>query len=423
MKSNWRYGTLAGAAAAVFGGGAATADAAGFFLPYQGTAAIGNSLAGVAALGEDASTVFWNPAGMARIETRQIAISGAIVDSNLRLTGSSASTGPSPALSTGGDGGNAGATALVPSAFMVLPFGRFAFGLGVSATFGSMTEYEAQWRGRFQAIDTEIQALNLNPSLSYRVNDHWSVGFGVNLTEFDAEFGRRVALAPAVEGNAKLQGNDFAIGYNAGILWEMTPETRLGLSYRSETQFQLGGNQTVLGPTGVPVPGQNFPIRADLTMPAMANLSGVHALNERWTLLGDAMFMQWSDIQNIDIRRAANDVSTGSPLQYQFRDTWRFSAALNYRYDDRWLFRGGIAWDQSPVKGSAERTASLPDSDRIWLSIGTRFDITPSHRLDLAYAHVFFQESQISRTTNGMTLRGDYSNSADLLSAQYTFSF
>lgn len=420
MKSNWRYSSLAGAVAAALGGGAATAGAAGFFLPYQGTAAIGNSLAGVAALGEDASTVFWNPAGMARIDTRQIAIAGSVVDSNFEFTAGPGTTGPSPALSTGGNGSNAGAGTFLPNAFMVLPFGRFAFGLGVSATFGSMTEYDATWRGRFQAVDTEIRALNLNPSLSYRVNEHWSVGFGVNLTEFEAKFGRAVALGPATEGSAQLKGNDRAIGYNAGVLWEVTPETRLGLSYRSETQFELGGSQVVTT-GGATI--QNIPVRAELAMPAFVNLSGVHALNDRWSILGDAMWTQWSEIQNIDIRSAATGASTGAPLQYQFRDTWRFSGAVNYRLDEKWLFRVGAAWDQTPVRGSLERTASLPDSDRMWLSLGARWDIAPAHRLDFAYAHVFFQESQINRTSNGMTLQGDYRAWANLFSAQYTFSF
>jgi long-chain fatty acid transport protein len=155
----------------------------------------------------------------------------------------------------------------------------------------------------------------------------------------------------------------------------------------------------------------------------MVNLSGVHALNDRWSVLGDIMFMQWSDIQSVDIRRVTTGASTGTVLQYQFKDTVRLSAAVNYRPAEKWLWRAGVAWDQSPVRGSIQRTASLPDSDRMWLTFGARWDISKAHRLDFAYGHVFIQESQINRTSNSMTLQGDYSNSANIVSAQYTLSF
>lgn len=428
MKSKWRYGALAGAVAAVLGGGGSTAQGAGFFLPYQGAAAIGNSLAGTAALGEDASTAYWNPAAMSRLEESQIAVAAHYAAPTIQFS-NNGSTGPAFIVpSTGGNGGDAGDPKVLPNLFAVVPYGAWAFGVAVSATFGNRTEYDPTWRGRFQSTQSELTATNINPSLSYKWND-WSFGFGINYTRLEAEFHQAVVVGFNSEGKGKLSGDDTAWSANAGVLWEVTPQTRLGFSYRSKIDFQLAGTQQVANANGsmfVGPPNPNLDIKADLTLPAIATLSAVHDFDSGWSILGDIAFTQWSEINQLNVKTISGAAVTTLP--FDFKDALRVSLAANYRWNENWLFRGGVAFDQSPVKGSLERTAALPDSDRIWLSVGARWDMVPKkHRLDFAYAHVFVEASEIGRTTTGtasaMTLKGNYDNSADILSAQYTFSF
>ncbi|MEO8038153.1 MAG: outer membrane protein transport protein [Betaproteobacteria bacterium] len=426
MKSNWRYSTLAGAVTAALGSGATSVDAAGFFLPYQGAAAIGNSLAGTAALGEDASTVFWNPAGMSRIQTRQISVAGHYSDPSIDFT-DKGSTGPAAIVpATGGNGGDAGTAKVIPNVFAVLPFGAWAVGIGVSAPFGNKTEYEPSWRGRFQSTESELTMINVNPSVSYQATPTFALGFGINYAKMEAEFHQGAVLGVNTEGSATLTGDSTAWGLNAGLLWQATDETRLGFSYRSKMDFELSGNRQVLTAGGAAVPGQNFTIEADLTVPAIAQLSVVHELNDNWSLLGDIMFTQWSEVNELVVKRQSTG-GVSDRLAFQFKDAWRGSVAVNYRVNDGWLLRSGVAYDQSPVKGAGERPTSLPDSDRIWVSFGARWDIAPAHRLDVAYARVIIKDSDINRSTTGtasaMTLTGGYSSSANILSAQYTFSF
>lgn len=426
MKSKWHYGALAGAVAAALGGGANSAVAAGFYLPYQGAAAIGNSLAGTAALGEDASTSHWNPAAMSLLEDKQIAIAGHYVAPSINFS-NSGSTGPAAIVpATGGNGGDAGLPVLIPNIFAVIPLGSaWAFGLAVSPTFGNRTEYDPTWRGRFQSTESELRTMNINPSLSYKLNEAWSFGLGINYSKLEAEFHQRVVLGVNTEGNAVLSGDASAWSANAGVVWNLSEATRFGFSYRDKVDYKLGGTQQAATLTGVAVPGQNFDIRADLTLPAVAQLSAVHKLNDTWTLLGDVMFTQWSEIDRLNVKNLAG--TTVNSLVFDFKDTVRVSGAVNYTVNQNWLLRVGLAFDQAPVKGAAERTASLPDSDRYWLSFGARWDIVPrKHRVDLAYAHVFIKSADIGRTTtgaSGMTLSGNYDNHADILSAQYTFSF
>ncbi|MFO1318797.1 MAG: outer membrane protein transport protein [Burkholderiales bacterium] len=403
-----------------------SAHAAGFFLPYQGAAAIGNSLAGSAALGEDASTVFFNPAGMSRIESAQIAIAGHYVQPDFNFT-NGGSSGTVGLLATGGNGGDFAPGVGIPNLYAVMPAGPWRFGLGVSAPWGSKTDYDPTWVGRFQAGLTDLKTINVNPSVSYRLGNQLSVGLGLNYMQLEAEIQRAQLLPGPSVGTARFEGKDHGYGYNVGVLWEPSLATRVGVSYRSKVDMMLEGQQTVLTSGGAVVTSQSFDINAAITMPAIAQVSAVHAINDRVSLLGDLSYYQWSAIQSLDVRnRSTGALSTSLALKY--RDTKRISAGLNYRLNDAWMLRGGVAWDQAPVGSAEDRTANQPDADRTWISVGARWDIARNHRLDLAYAHVFFAGNPINHTvatstTTTMTLRGSYDNSADILSLQYTFGW
>ncbi|MCU0870427.1 MAG: OmpP1/FadL family transporter, partial [Burkholderiales bacterium] len=394
------------------------AGAAAFFLPYQGAAAVGNSLAGSAALGEDASTVYFNPAGMSRLQTRQVTIAGHYVDPSFKYT-DTGSTGP--AAFTGGNGGDFAPNTALPVAFAVFPMGAWRFGLGISAPFGSKTDYEAGWRGRFQADFTELQVININPSVSYQVADWISAGVGLNYVRAEADIQRSQLLGPS-EGRVRLTGEDSAFSYNVGVLMNATPATRVGVTYRSRVDLDLSGRQRVTLANGAEFGPQTFDIRADLALPAMAAVSAVHDVNDRWAVLGDVTWYQWSAIQQLVPRNAATGVPS-TPLDLRFRDSVRLSAALNYRLSEAWLLRGGLAWDQAPVASAQDRTANQPDSDRTWISAGARWDLNAAHRIDFAYAFVMLASASIEHTvTNAGTLRGNYDNHAHIFAAQYTYS-
>jgi len=406
--------------AAGMGSVSGQAGAAAFFLPYQGAAAVGNSLAGSAALGEDASTVYFNPAGMSRLKTGQVTIAGHYIDPSFKYS-DTGSTGP--AAFTGGNGGDFAPNTALPALFAVLPMGAWRFGLGISAPFGSKTDYEAGWRGRFQADFTEVKVINVNPSVSYQFADWISAGVGLNYVKAEAEIERSQLLPGPSEGRVRLTGEDSTFAYNLGVLIQPTPATRVGISYRSRVDLDLSGRQRVTLASGAEFAAQTFDIRADLSLPAMTALSVVHDLNDRWALLGDITFYQWSSIQQL-VPRNASTGAASTPLDLNFRDTKRISAAVNYRLNEAWLLRGGLAWDQAPVGSAEARTANQPDSDRTWISAGARWDVSAAHRLDFAYAYVMLAATSINHTVaNAGTLRGDYDNSAHIFAAQYTFSW
>lgn len=403
------------------------AQAAGFALAEQSASGLGNAYAGAAAIAEDASTVFTNPAGMTYIEGTQAAGVLHLIKPSIEFNndGNSApGAGPGPGRPLGGEGGNAGSLALVPNFYLVTPLTETVkFGLGVNAPFGLKTEYDKDWIGRFQGIKSELKTVNINPSLAFKVNDQLSLGFGLSAMWAQAELTSAVNLGVA-ERNSAVKGDDWGFGYNLGAIYQLTNDSRIGVSYRSKVDQHLKGDVKFSVSNG-PTPNGN--VNADITLPESFSVSGFSKLNDTWDLMADASWTRWSRFEELAINR-----DNGTPLSPPTIENWnnamRYSIAVNYHYSNTVKLRAGLAYDESPVSDQF-RTARIPDNDRKWISFGAGWQATPATKLDIGYAHLFTSNTDINDDQTGALplgkgrVSGEYDASVDILSMQITHNF
>jgi long-chain fatty acid transport protein len=429
--------TQTGIAAVIAGAAVLTPDparAAGFALLEQNASGLGNAYAGSAAVAQDASTMFFNPAGLAVLPGMQLVVAGSGIYVQSEFSGTGTDT--IPGISVGsGTGGNAGGGAFVPSLYFSMPLGeRFAAGIGVGAPFGLRTEYDDGWLGRFQGINSELTTININPSVAFKVNDAISLGAGISWQKAEVELTNAVFLGALGEGRTELSADDDAWGWNLGALFRLGIDTRVGISYRSTLSYTLEGSVSTSTLSGAaPPPGTNFSASADVKFPDMALLSVVQNYGDQWQLLGDVQWTHWSTIGTVNVMNTSS--ASGQPadqLAFNFEDAWRIAFGVNYFHSQAWTFRGGIAWDQSPVDDD-NRTVRLPDNDRYWLSFGAQYKFGKAGALDIGYAHLFVSSPDINRTKPlsinpplsafSTTVTGDYSSSVDILGVQFTWTF
>ncbi|HSI45996.1 MAG TPA: outer membrane protein transport protein [Methylophilus sp.] len=405
-----------------------TGHAAGFALSEQSGSGMGNAYAGAAAVAEDASTIYFNPAGMTYIEGRQLV--GAL--HTIRTTGDFNNQGSVAGAGRplGGEGGDFGGWAFLPNIYYKQDLTeQLKFGIGVGTPFGLKTEYNRNWLGRFQAIKSELKTININPSLAWKVNDQWSLGFGISAMWAEAELTSAVNLTPLGLGEsaAKNKGTDWGFGYNLGAIYQVTPATRLGVAYRSKVEQHLKGDVRSPFTQGNASPTQtlNTDITADLTLPETFSFSTFSQLDDRWDLLADITWTRWSQFKDLVIRRdnGSNSI-VGSTVEH-WNNTLRYSAGLNYRYTDTLKLRTGIAYDNEAIDNE-HRTARIPGNDRIWLSLGASWQYTPETKLDIGYTHLFIKDARINddqRSAGRGLIAGKYEGSADILSVQMSHNF
>lgn len=440
-------------------------QAGGFALIEQGASGLGNAYAGASAASHDASTVWWNPAGMLELDRPQLALAGHVIGVTSDFTNRGTTLNPTVGLGDVAGVGelDVGGATLLPNFYYVRGINEnLSFGFGISTPFGSSTEFGKDWVGRYQAANSSVQLFDINPSIAWRVNPQLSIGAGVSVQLFDITLGNSVdssvtclglsgsstnsvqladcanaGLATAgdrsTDGYAEITGDSVAGTFNLGALYKLSDQTRLGVAYRHGVDHELEGDAEFTTNSNLAniLANAQVPLLTDTTITATANLpasvmlSFAHQANEQIELLADATWTRWSSLQELRVK-FANPVQPDTFNTTGFDDVWRVSAGVNVKQSDRLTFRAGLAYDQDPVPSVQLRTPRLPGNDRTWIAVGLGYKVDSRMNFDVGFAHLIVDDTPIDNTSEsagGTTIRGVFKAHANILSAQFNYQF
>jgi long-chain fatty acid transport protein len=375
-------------------------NATAFQLFEQDGATVGNYHAGRAATASDASTSFYNPAGITRIKNQQLVVGDVFVLSDITYRGTvrvnTLGNAPLNAVS------QAGGFSAIPNFHYVAPLSdRVGFGLSLAAPFGLKTDYGRNTALRYAATSTQIRVVDISPALAVNVTKDLSVGLGLDWQRASAQFNLTGGLG-FLPGNSDTasssKGRSIGYGYHLGALYQFMPSTRLGVAYTSQVVHHIRGTSKLVGPIanffnqGKPVVSTNTNVA--LTLPANTTVSLYHQVNPKLALMGTVIYTQWSVFKNIRLKnvstisglRARNDVTVFIPANYH--NSWNASVGADYAVNDKFTFRTGAGYDQSPVD-SRYRNVQVPDNSRYALALGGHFQPTKTVGVDLGWTHLF----------------------------------
>ena len=277
---------------------------------------------------------------------------------------------------------------------------------------------------------SEIKTIDINPSIAYKVNDVVSLGAGVSFQYAEVKVARSSFLR--VEALSHLKMDDNSYGFNLGAMFNISPATRIGLTWRSSIKHKLEGTATV---TGIPVIGTaSTAINATARVPDTVSWAISHQVNPKWQMLGDITFTRWSSIKKVPVftNSAWALGAAGSQVarfDFEFKDTYRIGVGANYKMRDDFTLKLGVAYDKSPVTDQF-RTVTLPDNDRTWLAIGGKYQASKQLTLDFGYAYLLIKDASINRL-GGVAVPGAQGNvvgtykdpNVHILSAQLSYNF
>lgn len=449
--NNYRYSILAVSISLVC---ASTAvNAGGFGITVQSASGGGNAATGHA-MAEDASAMYYNPALLSSVEGTQMNGGVSLLSADLQVT-NTGSTAPLAAAGfpiVGVNEGEPGGLAATPSLFYKRDVGvNKSFGLGVNIPFGVSTEYDKDSFARYEATESALSTVNINPALSWKINDKLALGAGLNFQYGHAVLAKSIDAALAcrqvVAGGAMQQGADaatasatatatcngagltaftnsatdsdvsveasgFAFGANIGAAYNPTSSTRISVGYRSAVKYDLEGEAdfthkasglALLGDATLTAAGlADQDATADLELPASASLAFATKVTNKLTLHGDVTWTQWSSVPEIRIvfpDTAASD----SVTSLEWEDTVRVGAGMTYQMSPKTKLRAGIALDPTPTPGPDHRTPRAPRSDSLWFSVGASHQFNKKLGMDLSLAYVHPEDTTVNYTSPGAT--------------------
>lgn len=389
------------------------AAAASFYIQEQSVSAMGTAFAGAVADTPDASTVFYNPAGMTDLDAAQAVIGGNLIlpRAKFKNTGSSVSSTVGTAAATvpmaGGNGGNPFKPAGVPQAYFAFPLNtesNWWGGLGVSVPFGLSNQYDRDFVGRYDSTENFLQVIDVSPSLAYAPAKWISLGVGFNVQHAEATLKSALPSSitaggpvPGTDGSTDLSGDDISTGFNAGIIVKPREGTRIGAHYRQGVSHTLKGRLITQVPLDVPGIGgtiSNVQGSAELDLPSMASFAVSQAITENLTLLASINWYKWSNFNDIPVQLANG---SGSQAFQNYKNTWGFALGARYKLNDAWTLKAGVQYDQTPTVDNF-RSTRIPDGDRAWIAGGASYEINDRLVLDMAAIYVDVAEENINLT-------------------------
>lgn len=388
------------------------AQASGYQLNEFSAVNLGRAFAGVGVVGDDYSAIAFNPAGMLLKDTgMQIGVSAVQMHSDVK-----------GALYYGGTpiknkpDGKVDLYKILPHFFAQKKVNDdLAIGLGVFTPFGLATDYNKYWFGARHGTKTELEVVDISPTIAYRVMDKLSIGAGWVVRYVHGDV-RNDPMGNGSENKMDLDGWS-ANSWSLGAMYEHSENTRIGVSYRYNNAHTVKGAHRIKG-TGTPLDGL-YDGRSKMTLPSTFTLSGYHKIDPKFGLSAAARWTKWNVFDNFVMTSSSG---RGASIPEKWDNIWTYSLGLDYYCNDNLTLRTGVAYDRAPIKKNKYRTVRIPDSDRYWITAGISYK-TEKFQYDFGYSHLFMKEAKSDNFDNGTTAKAKFHNYSNMFGIQVQYNF
>ncbi|MFV3368813.1 outer membrane protein transport protein [Pseudomonas sp. NY15435] len=400
----------------------------GFALNEQSASGAGTAFAGRSSSALDSSTIFGNPAGLSKLKRTEVSGGLAVLFAKDDISAAQSSA-------SGTNKGDSVPVTGVPFGYFSTPINEvISFGVGVYVPFGLINDYESNFQGRYHGSYSKVSVFTVQPTISYRINDKVSIGGGPTINRIGGKLESQLAtgaLNSGKEAKITLKGDDTAVGYNLGIMVDITEATTWGVTYHSKVDYKLEGHTKVSdSPAALGLNGK-YDLEMDVTLPESVDTSFTHHFDDKWTGYVGTTWTRWSRLPEIV------GENSGLPLlgerlgfgriseELNFRDTWATAIGASYALTPQWVLRAGYVYDQSPTRNE-DRNVRIPVGNRQTVTFGAGYSPYPDMTIDLAYAYLWEDTAGVNaKNDSGLqpAYTAKYDNSSHGLAAQLTYRF
>ncbi len=409
-------------------------QAAGFQLAEYSATGLGRAYAGEAAMADNASAQWRNPAMLTYLEGTQVSAGAIYVNPNVDVEGTvnHAQLGKTHASSN-----DFAHDAVIPNFYLSHQLNeQMALGFALGTYYGMETDLGTEFAASHFGNQASVISKEANLNIAYQILPQLSIGGGVRYVMGEGHFG---ATAPAknlirhpVTNNVMtlpkgttlkyMEGEDNSWGWQVGSAWQINQDHRVGFAYKSEVGMDFEGHAE-----GVSY-GSYKPGMMSVTLPATAELASFHQLNDQWAIHASINWTDWSSFKELT---AVFPEKSDLIKSENWEDNYRFALGTTYQYDAKLALRAGVAYDTSAVDDK-NRTATIPETDRTWVSVGGSYVATPQLTLDAGFTYIFAKDATINEPRDasaqtaaaiGGAFTGNVSGNVWLIGVQANYRF
>ncbi|EKO5200434.1 outer membrane protein transport protein [Vibrio vulnificus] len=371
------------------------ANAAGFQLAEYSATGLGRAYAGEAAMADNASAQWRNPAMLTYLEGTQVSVGAIYVNPNIDIDGNVNFAGKN--ISASSD--DFAHDAIIPNFYLSHQYNeKIAIGFALGTNYGMETDLGRDFAASHFGNEASVISKEANLNLAYQLNEQFSIGGGVRYIIAEGSFG---ATAPETnilnlpQGTTLkyMEGDDTTWGWQVGSAWQINENHRVGFTYKSEVELKLEGHAEGVGFGINPKSRDNGYMY--LTLPATAELASFHQLTEKLAMHASFNWTDWSSFEKLEAHMET--AGTQMVKEEYWEDNYRFAVGATYQLQPKLALRTGIAYDTSAVSDK-NRTITIPETDRTWLSVGATYDWTQNFTLDAGFTYIIAKDAPIKES-------------------------
>lgn len=389
----------------------------------QGQKALGMGHTGVA-MTDSSEVVFFNPAGMSFLKDDIEMVGGVtLIDGKTQYQNQGSNTSAETDNPVG------------------TPVGLYyankhnkeiSFGFGLYTPYGNTVEWPTDWAGSHLVNNIELKTIYIQPTVSYRFNDKYSVGFGPTYVSGTVEFNRNLSTS-LVDANGdrsnvtiKASGID-AWGFNLGFLGKPTKQLAVGISYRSKVDMEARNEsadfENIPSSFSLVFPDTTFD--ADLVLPAELTLGLTYDISSATVLAFDINRTYWSEYENLNVTFNNGAGTSLNPRNYQDANIYRLG--VQHDVSDKLTVRGGVYIDDTPIR-SGFFTPETARNDSIGYTAGMSYKVSRQLEFDASFLYLTFDEFNASydhydQSGTTISFGGDYLTSAMALGFGLNYTY
>jgi len=401
-----------------------SAQGAGLQL-MPGSPNFGTAGAGHTAIGMGAGSAWANPATMVLVEGQQVGFGVIMAQTDIEFEADD---------STVDSGGNAGGDIIIPSFAYVNSINeQLSVGFSFVVPFGNSLDYNEGWEGENVANSVSLETLQAMPSIAYRINDQFSVGFGMTANHTSVEQGLKMNMSLEgvpfpVNTDVALEADSLDYGWTLGGLFEMDGQNRIGFVYRSEVNSDLTGTGTLSNNNIASLDG-SYDTELSWVNPASIVISGVHQLNDDVSVmwdLGRTFYSAFNETQVLVKGLLPGDPPSDLPLTLErnWKDANRYAVGTHYQLNNKVILQAGYAFEESTVD-DADRNVDIPLDEIQRYTVGALYTVTTDTELafGLEYADLGTPSTESEDNNDFSAPSGEFDNSAVAASFSVNYRF
>ena len=361
--------------------------AGGYRVSIQGQKQLAMGHTGVAVV-NSAEVTFFNPAGMSFLDKKfNLSVGGNALFAKTRYQDSQYNR-----------------TAATDN--MGTPFSLYATykindwvsaGLAVYTPYGSSVAWDQDWAGAHLVNNIDLQAIFIQPTVSFKIEDIFSIGGGPIFVQGSVNFNRNLTPNPVLSNNGS--GTDVtldakgisAMGYNVGMMFKLSNQVTFGMDYRSEIIMEARGGDATFADVPAIAAGSftNTTFSADLPLPAEMTAGISYKPSDKWLFAFDYNYTKWDVYESLDVDFDNALPTSINPRNYKNASTFRFGA--QYKATEKFTLRGGYYIDESPVQ-DGYFAPETPRNDSVGYTGGFTYQVNSKLGIDMSFLYLHFDQ-------------------------------